>query len=222
DHAKQSWSSTIYAFYSGDIDIEYRSRKLHHIFICAARGCGHRVARNQTTKDRNSTKNLTKHAKKCWGADTLDAASDMGSLEKARTLLSTHKGAKNQLLTDIFKRHTPGGNLEYLSHVPLSKSETRLRPFVIAADRGFRYLMKSGRPTMWIPSPSTIARDVKMLFSKTRERLRDRLWRRDGCVGLATDAWTSPNHRSFVAVTGHWEENGVKVDCLLDFVEVPK
>jgi hypothetical protein len=50
-----------------------------------------------------------------------------------------------------------------------------LRPFVIAADRGLRYLMKSGRPTMWIPSPSTIARDVKLLFKRTRERIRQRL-----------------------------------------------
>ncbi|KAJ7437456.1 hypothetical protein B0H11DRAFT_1653756, partial [Mycena galericulata] len=218
--AKRSWTSTIYAFYAGDVNIEYRSGKLHHIFTCTARGCGHHVARNQTTMDRNSTKNLNKHAKKCWGEDTVNAASDMGSLHKVRTLLATHKGAKNQRLTDIFKRNTPGSNFEYVSHVPLTKSETRLRPFTIAADRGFRYLMKSGRPTVWIPSPSTIARDIKLLFGKTRERIRDRLDDRDGCVSLATDAWTSPNHRAFVAVTGHWEENGEKVDCLLDFVEV--
>ncbi|KAJ7447000.1 hypothetical protein FB451DRAFT_1054786, partial [Mycena latifolia] len=222
EHVKCSWSSTIYAFFTSDVDIEYRSGKLYHVFTCAARGCGHRVTRNQTTMDRNSTKNLKKHAKKCWGADTVNAASALGSLDKARELLSTNKGAKSQRLTDIFRRNTPGGNLDYVSQVPLSKSETRLHPFVIAADRGFRYLMRSGRPTMWIPSPSTIARDVKVLFQKTRERIRDRLHGRDGCVSLATDAWTSPNHRAFVAVTGHWEENGEKVDCLLDFVEVPE
>ncbi|KAJ7843999.1 hypothetical protein B0H14DRAFT_2300152, partial [Mycena olivaceomarginata] len=71
DHAKRSWTSTIYAFYTGDIRIEYRDGKLHHVFVCAARGCGHRVPRNQTTKDRNSTKNLKKHANKCWGSDTV-------------------------------------------------------------------------------------------------------------------------------------------------------
>ncbi|KAK7015603.1 ribonuclease H-like domain-containing protein, partial [Favolaschia claudopus] len=37
-----------------------------------------------------------------------------------------------------------------------------------------------------------------------------------------TDAWTSPNHRAFVAVGGHWEEDGKRINCLLDFVEVPK
>lgn len=125
EHAKRSWSSTIYAFFTGDIDIEYRSGKLHHVFTCAARGCGHRVTRNQTTMDRNSTKNLKKHAKKCWGADTVNAASALGSLDKARELLSTNKGAKSQRLTDIFRRNTPGGNLDYVSQVPLSKSETR-------------------------------------------------------------------------------------------------
>ncbi|KAJ7082162.1 hypothetical protein C8R43DRAFT_965514 [Mycena crocata] len=136
--------------------------------------------------------------------------------------MSTHKGAKNQRLMDIFKHHTPGGNLDYVPHIPLSKSETRtgfirwisksLRPFVIAADRGFRYLMRSGRPTVWIPSSSTIARD-EVLFNKTRDCIRDSF----------NVFWQPmpPNHRTFVAMTGHWEENGEKIDCLLDFVEVP-
>ncbi|KAJ7284764.1 hypothetical protein C8J57DRAFT_1052823, partial [Mycena rebaudengoi] len=219
--------STTYTFYDSDIDIEYCNGNLHHVFTCAAWGCGHRVSRNQATKDRNSTKNLKKHAKKCWGEETLDAAAALGSLDKAQNLLAANKGAKTQRITDIFKRHTPGGNRDNFSHFPLSKSETRcgffsLRPFTIAADRGFRYLMKSGRPTMWIPSPTTIAHDVKVLWKKTRERIAQRLSDRDGCISLATDAWTSPNHRAFVAVTGHWEENGEKVDCLLDFIEVPE
>ncbi|KAJ6459293.1 hypothetical protein C8R45DRAFT_843505, partial [Mycena sanguinolenta] len=125
EKAKRSWTSTIYAFYDGDIDIEYRTGNVHHVFTCAARGCGHRVSRNQATKDRNSTKNLNKHAKKCWGDETLDAAAALGSLNKARTLLAANKGAKTQRITDIFKRHTAGGNLDNFSHVPLSKSETR-------------------------------------------------------------------------------------------------
>ncbi|KAF7322202.1 hypothetical protein MKEN_00744700 [Mycena kentingensis (nom. inval.)] len=227
---RRSWTSPIYVFYKGDVRIEYRDGKLHHVFVCAARGCGHSVSRNQTTKDRNSSKNLTKHAKKCWGADTVEAARRLRSLPKARELLEKHKGSKTQRITDIFKQHTPGG--EVISNVPLTKSETRtgvvrwvaesLRPFAIVADRGFRYLMKSGRPTMWIPSPSTVSRDADRLFNATQRRLKRRLMERDGQVGLATDAWTSPNHRAFVAVTAHWEEDGKKVDCLLDFVEVPQ
>jgi hypothetical protein len=36
------------------------------------------------------------------------------------------------------------------------------------------------------------------------------------------DAWTSPNHRVFVAVTMHFEHNGQPLAMLLDIVEVPK
>ncbi|KAJ7681444.1 hypothetical protein B0H17DRAFT_943027, partial [Mycena rosella] len=209
------WSSHIYAFYNGDVSIEYRENKLHHVFTCAARGCGHKVSRNQTSKDRNSTKNLRKHAVKCWGEDTVNAASDIGGLEQARALLKRHKGERNQRLTDIFKSHSTAGHGDTLSHVPLTRAQTRigfvrwisesLRPFRIAVDRGFHYLMKSGRPNLWTPSPSTIAGDVKVLYKKTRERISIRLRKRDGCVSLATDAWTSPNHRAFVAVSGHWK-----------------
>jgi hypothetical protein len=42
----------------------------------------------------------------------------------------------------------------------------------------------------------------------------------EGALSFATDAWTSPNHRAFVAVTVHLEEKGVPVSILLDIVEV--
>lgn len=46
-----------------------------------------------------------------------------------------------------------------------------LRPFNIVNDRGFRSLMKTGRPNYHIPSPATVSRDVKLVFAKTRERV---------------------------------------------------
>jgi hypothetical protein len=42
----------------------------------------------------------------------------------------------------------------------------------------------------------------------------------DGDLSFATDAWTSPNHRVFVAVTVHFEMNGMPMCILLDLVEV--
>ncbi|KAJ7346381.1 hypothetical protein DFH08DRAFT_641458, partial [Mycena albidolilacea] len=69
-----------------------------------------------------------------------------------------------------------------------------LRPFSIAKERGYRRLMKSGRPNTFIPSPSTIARDVKLLFEKTRARIQRRFKKLAASVSLATDTWTSPNH----------------------------
>ncbi|KAJ7193088.1 hypothetical protein GGX14DRAFT_701276 [Mycena pura] len=44
--------------------------------------------------------------------------------------------------------------------------------------------MKSGRPTTWIPSESTVARGVERLWNKTRQRLRDRL---EVLAHIATD-----------------------------------
>ncbi|KAK6977237.1 ribonuclease H-like domain-containing protein [Favolaschia claudopus] len=228
--AKRAWTSTIYAFFDGEVGIEYRNGKTHHVFTCAARGCAHKIFRNQSTQDRNSTTNLRKHALKCWGEENVKAAAEVASLDHVRRLLKKNAGTKNQKLTDIFRQHAATGGESFL-HVPLEKHEVRaehvrwvsesLRPFAIAKDRGYRQLMKSGRPLAFIPSPSTIARDVKRLFEKTRERIKRRFKKLAACISTATDAWTSPNHKAYVAVSGHFEEDGVKVDCLLDFVEVP-
>ncbi|KAK7007068.1 hypothetical protein R3P38DRAFT_3325551 [Favolaschia claudopus] len=170
--AKKAWTSTIYAFFDGEVGIEYRNGKTHHVFTCAARGCAHKIFRNQSTQDRNSTTNLRKHALKCWGEENVKAAAEVASLDHARRLLKKNAGTKNQKLTDIFRHHAATGG-ESFSHVPLEKHEVRaehvrwvsesLRPFAITKDRGYRRLMKSGRPLAFIPSPSTIARDVKLV-----------------------------------------------------------
>lgn len=46
-----------------------------------------------------------------------------------------------------------------------------LRPFSIVEDPGFLTLMKTGRPGYYIPSPSTVSRDAKLIFARTRERI---------------------------------------------------
>src|SRR5260370_39219926 len=71
------------------------------------------------------------------------------------------------------------------STIQHTKSETRaeivqwvaesLQPFAIVKDRGFRSLMKTGRPDYYIPSPSTIARDVKAVFARVRSVAATRL-----------------------------------------------
>ena len=45
------------------------------------------------------------------------------------------------------------------------------RPFQIVADHGFLALMKTGRPHMWIPRPTTVASDVRMVFARTRQQV---------------------------------------------------
>lgn len=46
-----------------------------------------------------------------------------------------------------------------------------MRPFEIVNDRGFQCLMKTGRPDYYIPSPSTVSRDVKQVFIRVRKRI---------------------------------------------------
>ena len=41
-------------------------------------------------------------------------------------------------------------------------------------------------------------------------------------MNFTTDGWTAPNHRSYVAVTIHFENDGDPVSMLLDLVEVAK
>ncbi len=46
-----------------------------------------------------------------------------------------------------------------------------LRPFNLFADRGFKSLMKTGRPQHYIPHPTTVSRDTKTVFARTRNRI---------------------------------------------------
>ena len=39
-------------------------------------------------------------------------------------------------------------------------------------------------------------------------------------MNFATDAWMSPNNKAYVAVSVHFENDGVPISMLLDIVEV--
>ena len=41
-------------------------------------------------------------------------------------------------------------------------------------------------------------------------------------LNFATDAWTSPNNKAYVAVSVHFENEGVPILMLLDIVEVAR
>jgi hypothetical protein len=107
----------------------------------------------------------------------------------------------------------------------------------IVDDPGFHRLMKTGRPQYKIPSGRTVARDVHVVFRRVKERITKMLkvriffflilliihllWKEyDGRLSFATDAWTSPNQRAYVAITVHFEHKGEAVSMLLDIVEV--
>ena len=41
-----------------------------------------------------------------------------------------------------------------------------------------------------------------------------------GVLSFTMDAWTSPNHKAYVAVTVHFENKGALVSMLLDIIEL--
>jgi hypothetical protein len=42
-----------------------------------------------------------------------------------------------------------------------------------------------------------------------------------GALSFAMDAWSSPNHKAYVAVMVHFEQDSILVSMLLDIIEVP-
>jgi hypothetical protein len=65
---------------------------------------------------------------------------------------------------------------------------------------------------------------VKMLKVSTFfiKSLLTHLQEHDGALSFTTDAWTSLNHKAFITVTVHFENNGKPICMLLDIVEVAK
>ena len=99
-------------------------------------------------------------------------------------------------------------------------------------------LMKMGRLEYHIPSPETVSCDVRNTFVNVRKRIANMLQvsnekrykykkthfcgmqKHVGALNFATDSWTSPNHKAYVAVTVHFENAGVPTSMLLDITEV--
>lgn len=96
------------------------------------------------------------------------------------------------------------------------------RPFSIVKDGPFLTLMKTGRPEYYVPSPMTVSRDVRLVFARTRQRIARMLQEYHGRLNFTLDAWSSPNHRAYVAFCVHLEQEGIPLAMPLDVVEVAK
>ncbi|KAJ7206326.1 hypothetical protein GGX14DRAFT_303109, partial [Mycena pura] len=152
----------------------------------------------QPASDRSSTSNLKKHAEACWGKDVV----------KAR-------------LTGASASNSPrDGNIF------ASFARTGQRPVKVShrahTEPEFRELLLAGRPEHHIPSRRTIGRDLNAAFDRCSQRIVNLLDNYNGRLSFATDAWTSPNHRAFVAWTVHLQHEGQPLVFLLDVFEVPE
>ena len=50
-----------------------------------------------------------------------------------------------------------------------------MRPFHIVKDRGLRWLCKTGRPNFYLPDETTVAKDVRFLYSWSEGQLSEEL-----------------------------------------------
>jgi hypothetical protein len=114
----------------------------------------------------------------CWGKVVLAAADDALNADEVRTKI-VEGILKNGTITEAFERKGKGKRT--YPNRPLTRAEIKaeivkwvcvsIQPFDVVSDESFHYLMKSGRPDMYVPSPSTVSRDVRLVFTRTRQRI---------------------------------------------------
>jgi hypothetical protein len=112
------------------------------------------------------------------------------------------------------------------------------QPFQIINNPAFHELMKTQRPDYYIPSTETLSHDIKNVFLQVQEHVSMMLkvisiWSNgqiltfthqeyNGKLSFATDTWTSQNHKAYIAITVHLEQEGLLFSMLLDLSEVAK
>jgi hypothetical protein len=181
ERISKEWNSPIYVFFKPIPSIEYIDERRIHVFECSARHCkgkgnGRMVRRYLDTGDAKSTGNLRKHAKVCWGLETVAAADETRNIDTARKALEK---VKDGSITEAFERVAKGKVTYSNRQHTTTQSRAEIvrwiaeskRPFQIVNDRGFQSLMKTGRPEYHIPSMQTVSRDVKRVFVKVRKRI---------------------------------------------------
>lgn len=117
DRLMKKWTSPIYAFFKATPRIEHKKGRRMHVFECVSKTCRGKgankceVNRYMDTADSTSTSNLRKHAKLCWGDDTIAAADDTNDVAAARKVVDA-SGSKDGSITASFKRIGNGkGNI---------------------------------------------------------------------------------------------------------------
>ncbi|KAJ3963850.1 hypothetical protein EV361DRAFT_812975, partial [Lentinula raphanica] len=130
--------------------------------------------------------NLISHAKKCWGDEAVNAAKE-STLDKAREAVKTIGKKSQTKLTSALKVMKTWAKT--FSTCPPEKE-------TIWYDRCFRWLQKESCPNHYIPSKETVAKDVKILYKRTEEKLATELQMSKYKLGIAlrVNTWTSPNH----------------------------
>lgn len=74
ERLQKDWVSPVYAFFDPTPMIQTVDGRRVHVFKCLGKGCTSTVRRFLDTKDKQSTGNMYKHVKLCWGDEVLKTA----------------------------------------------------------------------------------------------------------------------------------------------------
>ena len=88
------WNSATYAFFEPVLGINYIKGSKCHTFQCSAMGCNHTIHCYIGTTDAQSTGNMRKHAKKCWGDEAVEGA------DNAKDVSEAHEKVVKSILQD--------------------------------------------------------------------------------------------------------------------------
>ncbi|KAG1733810.1 hypothetical protein EDB19DRAFT_1590627, partial [Suillus lakei] len=178
-----------------------------HDFKCQAKRCKTKVQWYLDKGDAHSTGNMWKHVCLCWGDEVLKAADQA---KDANEVCQKIVGSflRNGSITVSFE-YKGKGKVTYLHHQHMYMCRNKS-------------LMKTGRPEYYLPSPSTVSRDVQQVFVRTRQHVATMLQEYDGKINFTTDGWSSPNHHALVAFSAHFEHKVEPLSIPLDVVEVGK
>ena len=84
ERLSKKWQASIYSFYKPTPEIAYVDGRRCHIFSCLGKSCKYQCRRFLDKGDSNSTGNLRKHARSCWGDDAIKAAEAAQDVNVAR------------------------------------------------------------------------------------------------------------------------------------------
>jgi hypothetical protein len=138
------------------------------------------------------------HILQCWGEDIWNNAKDL-KLEPAKEIIRKSRTMKNIKLTEMLTR-LPSLKGTFSLSLPLMKKydmcqiylllclltslpsvtiarwvSESMRPFHIVKDRGLQWLCKMEWPHFYLPDETTVAKDVKFLYSWSERQLAEEL-----------------------------------------------
>lgn len=138
ERIRARWRSAIYGFYLPEVTVGENNKRKCLEFVCAAQGCRQIVRRYLDTGDRSSSSNLGKHAKGCWGRETVEQAKTIGDKDAVRQSITSGL-QKNGQISDYFTAGATGEKKknakQSYSHQQMSRRETRY------VTRGVQHIM---------------------------------------------------------------------------------